>query len=186
VETETQSPGPLLIAVDGFAQSGATEPIRPADSSVAYLRVIAAQDVDWIKLIDYFGERQRTNGTLTGGPLIDLYSRHTAGDRPPPGDHFLQPGRQAPYITAVIDTPERISAAFDIPPANTGSLPARPHLRCGLHQGATSWPRCRAQPGPDGRSPVADQLPFFVSRALGTTPWPRKSCRQAASAQAYD
>lgn len=36
------------------------------------------------------------------------------GDRPPHGDHFLQLGRQAPYITTVIDAPERVSAAFDI------------------------------------------------------------------------
>lgn len=33
-------------------------------------------DVDCIKLISYFGERQRTNGTLSGDALIDLYSKH--------------------------------------------------------------------------------------------------------------
>ncbi len=42
------------------------------------------------------------------------------GDRPPHGDHFLRLGRQAPYITTVIDAPERISAAFDILDKLTG------------------------------------------------------------------
>jgi PII-like signaling protein len=36
------------------------------------------------------------------------------GDRPPHGDHFLQLGRHVPAVTIVIDTAERISAAFDI------------------------------------------------------------------------
>ena len=33
-------------------------------------------DVDCIKLISYFGERQRSKGTLVGDALIDLYSKH--------------------------------------------------------------------------------------------------------------
>jgi hypothetical protein len=41
-------------------------------------------DVDWIKLIDYFGERQRSNGTLFGGPL----SICTAGTRPETARHL--------------------------------------------------------------------------------------------------
>jgi PII-like signaling protein len=36
------------------------------------------------------------------------------GDRPPHGDRFLQMGRHVPTVTTVIDTPERIFAAFDI------------------------------------------------------------------------
>jgi PII-like signaling protein len=36
------------------------------------------------------------------------------GDRPPHGDRFLQLGRHVPVITTVIDTAERISAAFGI------------------------------------------------------------------------
>jgi PII-like signaling protein len=36
------------------------------------------------------------------------------GDRPPHGDRFLLLGRHVPVITTVIDTAERISAAFDI------------------------------------------------------------------------
>jgi PII-like signaling protein len=36
------------------------------------------------------------------------------GDQPPHGDHFLQLGRHVPAVTIVIDTAERISAAFDI------------------------------------------------------------------------
>jgi PII-like signaling protein len=36
------------------------------------------------------------------------------GDRPPRGDRFLQFDRHVPTITTVIDTAERIFAAFDI------------------------------------------------------------------------
>jgi PII-like signaling protein len=36
------------------------------------------------------------------------------GDRPPHGDRFLQPGRRVPAVTTVIDTAERIVAAFDV------------------------------------------------------------------------
>ena len=36
------------------------------------------------------------------------------GDRPPHGDHFLQLGRHVPVVTVVVDTAERISAAFDV------------------------------------------------------------------------
>jgi len=36
------------------------------------------------------------------------------GNRPPHGDRFLQLERQAPMVTIVIDTTERIFAAFDI------------------------------------------------------------------------
>jgi PII-like signaling protein len=36
------------------------------------------------------------------------------GDHPPHGDRLLQLGRRVPTLTIVIDTPERIQAAFDI------------------------------------------------------------------------
>jgi PII-like signaling protein len=36
------------------------------------------------------------------------------GDHPPHGDRLLQLGRHVPAVTIVIDTPERIQAAFDI------------------------------------------------------------------------
>jgi PII-like signaling protein len=36
------------------------------------------------------------------------------GDRPPHGDRFLQVGRHVPAVTTVIDSAERISAAFDV------------------------------------------------------------------------
>jgi len=36
------------------------------------------------------------------------------GERPPHGDRFLQLGRHVPMVTTVIDTAERIFAAFDI------------------------------------------------------------------------
>ena len=36
------------------------------------------------------------------------------GDHPPHGDRLLQLGRHVPAVTSVIDTPERIQAAFDI------------------------------------------------------------------------
>jgi len=36
------------------------------------------------------------------------------GDHPPHGDRLLQLGRRVPAVTIVIDTPERIQAAFDI------------------------------------------------------------------------
>jgi PII-like signaling protein len=36
------------------------------------------------------------------------------GDHPPHGDRLLQLGRHVPAVTSVIDTPERIEAAFDI------------------------------------------------------------------------
>jgi PII-like signaling protein len=36
------------------------------------------------------------------------------GDHPPHGDRLLQLGRHVPVVTIVIDTPERIQAAFDI------------------------------------------------------------------------
>jgi PII-like signaling protein len=36
------------------------------------------------------------------------------GDHPPHGDRLLQLGRHVPVVTIVIDTPERIRAAFDI------------------------------------------------------------------------
>jgi PII-like signaling protein len=36
------------------------------------------------------------------------------GDHPPHGDRLLQLGRRVPAVTIVIDTPERIQAAFDL------------------------------------------------------------------------
>lgn len=36
------------------------------------------------------------------------------GDQPPHGSHFLQLGRHVPVVTTVVDTAERISAAFDV------------------------------------------------------------------------
>jgi PII-like signaling protein len=36
------------------------------------------------------------------------------GDHPPHGDRLLQLGRHVPAVTIVIDTPERISAAFGV------------------------------------------------------------------------
>ena len=36
------------------------------------------------------------------------------GDHPPHGDRLLQLGRHVPAVTIVVDTPERIQAAFDI------------------------------------------------------------------------
>jgi PII-like signaling protein len=37
-----------------------------------------------------------------------------SGDHPPHGDRLLQLGRHVPVVTVVIDTPERISAAFSV------------------------------------------------------------------------
>ena len=36
------------------------------------------------------------------------------GDHPPHGDRLLQLGRHVPAVTIVIDTPERISTAFEV------------------------------------------------------------------------
>ena len=67
------------------------------------------------------------------------------GDRPPHGDRLLQLERRVPMATTVIDTAERIVAAFDIIDeltTNTGSSPARPHPRCARPKDtATNHPR---------------------------------------------
>ena len=81
----------------------------------------------WYKLTVYTSEAARRNGQPIHRVIVrrlrsagisgatthrGIWGFH--GDRPPHGDHFLQLGRHVPAVTIVIDTGERISAAFDV------------------------------------------------------------------------
>jgi PII-like signaling protein len=63
---------------------------------------------------------QRLRSARIGGATIQRGIWGFRGDRPPHGDHFLQLGRHVPTVTTVIDTAERISAAFDVIDELTG------------------------------------------------------------------
>jgi PII-like signaling protein len=54
--------------------------------------------------------RLRTAGLSGATTVRGIWGFH--GDHPPHGDRLLQLGRHAPVVTTVIDTPERIAAAF--------------------------------------------------------------------------
>ena len=56
--------------------------------------------------------RLRTAGLSGATALRGIWGFH--GDHPPHGDRLLQLGRHAPAVTLVIDTPGRISVAFDV------------------------------------------------------------------------
>ena len=56
--------------------------------------------------------RLRAAGLSGATTLRGIWGFH--GDHPPHGDRLLQLGRHAPAVTLVIDTPERISAAFAV------------------------------------------------------------------------
>jgi len=81
----------------------------------------------WQKLMIYTSEAARQGGEPIHRAIVRrLRSANISGatttrgiwgfhgDHAPHGDHFLQAGRHVPAVTTVIDTPERISAAFDI------------------------------------------------------------------------
>ncbi len=81
----------------------------------------------WQKLTVYTSEADRHDGQpIHRGIVRRLRSARISGatiyrgiwgfhgDRPPHGDRFLQLGRLVPTVTTVIDTTERISAAFDV------------------------------------------------------------------------
>jgi PII-like signaling protein len=56
--------------------------------------------------------RLRAAGISGATTLRGVWGFH--GDHPPHGDHLLQVGRRVPAVTVVVDTPERIAAAFSI------------------------------------------------------------------------
>jgi PII-like signaling protein len=56
--------------------------------------------------------RLRSAGTSGATTYRGIWGFH--GDRPPHGDHLLQLGRHVPAVTIVIDTADRISAAFGV------------------------------------------------------------------------
>ena len=56
--------------------------------------------------------RLRPAGISGATTLRGIWGFH--GNHAPHGDHLLQLGRHVPVVTTVIDTPERVSAAFDV------------------------------------------------------------------------
>jgi PII-like signaling protein len=56
--------------------------------------------------------RLRSAGVSGMTTHVGIWGFH--GERPPHGDHLLQLARHVPAVTTVIDTPERISGAFDV------------------------------------------------------------------------
>lgn len=62
--------------------------------------------------------RLRSNGAAGATILRGTWGFH--GDHAPHGDRLLQRGRHVPVVTVVIDTPERIAAAFPIVDELTG------------------------------------------------------------------
>jgi PII-like signaling protein len=56
--------------------------------------------------------RLRSAGVSGVTTHVGIWGFH--GERPPHGDHLLQLARHVPAVTTVIDTPERISGAFDV------------------------------------------------------------------------
>lgn len=56
--------------------------------------------------------RLREHGAIGATSLRGIWGFH--GDHPPHGDRLLQLRRHVPVLTIVIDTPQHISAAFDI------------------------------------------------------------------------
>jgi PII-like signaling protein len=81
----------------------------------------------WLKLTVYTSEAARHDGQpvhraiirrlrpagISGATTLrGIWGFH--GDHAPHGDHLLQLGRHVPVVTTVIDTPEHVSAAFDV------------------------------------------------------------------------
>jgi PII-like signaling protein len=56
--------------------------------------------------------RLREAGVSGATTLRGVWGFH--GDQPPHGDRLLQVGRHVPVVTVVVDTPERITTAFDV------------------------------------------------------------------------
>jgi len=56
--------------------------------------------------------RLREAGISGATTLRGVWSFH--GEHPPHGDRLLQVGRRVPAVTIVVDTPERIAAAFAV------------------------------------------------------------------------
>ena len=54
----------------------------------------------------------RATGARGATAIRGIWGFH--GDRPPHGDQLLQLGRGVPVVTAIIDTPDRIAASFNI------------------------------------------------------------------------
>lgn len=119
----------------------------------------------WQKLMIHSGERARFEGQplhrilvrrLREGGFAGATSLRAVwgfhGDHGPHGDRFLQVRRRAPALTIVVDTPERITGAFEIvdectveaglvtsemvpaaiAPARDSPVAGRTHLRSGL------------------------------------------------------
>lgn len=56
--------------------------------------------------------RLRETGARGATVIRGIWGFH--GDRPPHGDRLFQLGRRVPVVTVVVDTPERITASFDV------------------------------------------------------------------------
>jgi PII-like signaling protein len=82
------------------------------------------------------------------------------GDHAPHGDRLLQLGRHVPAITVVIDTPDRIAAAYSVIDelsesglVTSETIPAMRASAGGRRRGGTRLARRLPDPGPDANGP---------------------------------
>ena len=102
------APGGYRTAADGTQLPPAHQP--PAYKLMVYTSEGALHDGQPIHRA--IVRRLRAAGISGATTQHGMWGFH--GDHPPHGDHLLQLGRHVPTVTVVIDTPERIQAAFDI------------------------------------------------------------------------
>ena len=95
----------------GESRAGADETgLPPAHKLMVYTSEAALHDGQPIHRT--IVRRLRAAGISGATTQRGMWGFH--GDHPPHGDRLLQLGRHVPVVTIVIDTPERIQAAFDV------------------------------------------------------------------------
>jgi PII-like signaling protein len=130
--------------------------------------------------VQYHGEpihraivrRLRSAGLSGATTLRGIWGFH--GDHRPHGDRLLQLGRHVPAVTIVIDTPERISAAFAVIDELTGerglvtseTIPALRASAGDRHRGGTRLASHHLPPTPDPLSPGGSAWVGEPGRAL--------------------